>query len=94
MVCHMPFSGGAVPSYTTNLNFYFGATAWALVSALLINEIAKRNKLRADAAIGVVTTAGHALGVLLISLNRSYMRNFEALLFGNTLSITDQDPLQ
>lgn len=83
--------GGAVASYIMNLNFYLGATAWGFVSALLINQIAKRNKIKADAAIGVVTTAGFAIGVLLISLNRSYIRNFEALLFGNILGITDQD---
>ena len=83
--------GGAVASYIMNFNFYLGATAWGFVSALLINEIAKRNKIKADAAIGVVTTAGFAIGVLLISLKRSYIRNFEALLFGNILGITDQD---
>jgi ABC-type Mn2+/Zn2+ transport system permease subunit len=83
--------GGAVASYIINFNFYFGAAAWGFVSALLINEIAKRNKIKADAAIGVITTAGFAIGVLLISLNRSYIRNFEALLFGNILGITDQD---
>lgn len=83
--------GGAVASYIANLNFYFGAAAWGFVSALLINEIAKRNKIKADAAIGVVTTAGFAIGILLISLNRGYTRNFEALLFGNILAITDQD---
>ncbi|HEY9385412.1 MAG TPA: iron chelate uptake ABC transporter family permease subunit, partial [Nitrososphaeraceae archaeon] len=46
---------------------------------------------KADAAIGVVTTAGFAIGVFLISTTRSYTRNFEALLFGNILGITDQD---
>lgn len=83
--------GGAVASYIMNFNFYIGATIWGFVSALVINQIAKRNKIKADAAIGVVTTAGFAIGVLLISLNRSYVRNFEALLFGNILGITDQD---
>lgn len=83
--------GGAVASYIMNFNFYLGATAWGFVSALLTNQIAKQNKIKADAAIGVVTTAGFAIRVLLISLNRSYIRNFEALLFGNILGITDQD---
>src|SRR5690606_8379343 len=46
-----------------------------------------------DAAIGVVTTAGFAVGVLLISTTRSFTRNFEAMLFGNILGITDQDLL-
>lgn len=83
--------GGAVASYIMNFNFYLGATIWGFASALVINQIAKRNKIKADAAIGVVTTAGFAIGVLLISLNRSYVRNFEGLLFGNILGITDQD---
>jgi ABC-type Mn2+/Zn2+ transport system permease subunit len=83
--------GGAVASYIININFYLGATTWGFVSAILINEISKRNKIKADAAIGVVTTAGFAIGVLLISMKRSYIRNFEALLFGNILGITDQD---
>jgi len=85
--------GGAVASYIVNLNFYLGATTWGFVSAIIINEISKRNKIKADAAIGIVTTAGFAIGVLLISLKRTYIKNFEALLFGNILGITDQDLL-
>ena len=85
--------GGAVVSYIAGFNFYIGATIWGFVSAVLINEITRRNKIKADAAIGVVTTAGFAIGVFLISTTRSYTRNFEALLFGNILGITDQDLL-
>jgi ABC-type Mn2+/Zn2+ transport system permease subunit len=89
-ISHAVF-GGAVASYIMNFNIYLGATVWGFVSAILINEISKRTKIKADAAIGVVTTAAFAIGILLISLNRSYTQNFEALLFGNILSITDQD---
>src|SRR5919106_2523435 len=85
--------GGAVASYIVGFNFYLGAAVWGFVSAYLINEIVLRNKIKADAAIGVVTTAGFAIGVFLISTTRSYTRNFEALLFGNILGITDQDLL-
>ena len=70
--------GGAVVSYIAGFNFYLGAAVWGFVSAYLINEITRRNKIKADAAIGVVTTAGFAIGVLLISTTRSYTRNFEA----------------
>jgi ABC-type Mn2+/Zn2+ transport system permease subunit len=83
--------GGAVVSYIAGFNFYLGAAVWGFVSAFLINEISKNNKIKADAAIGVVTTAGFAIGVLLISTTRNYTRNFESLLFGNILGITDQD---
>ena len=83
--------GGAVVSYIAGFNFYLGATLWGFVSAFLINEIARRDKIKADAAIGVITTAGFAIGIFLISTTRSYTSNFEALLFGNILGITDQD---
>jgi ABC-type Mn2+/Zn2+ transport system permease subunit len=85
--------GGAVASYIFSFNVYIGATLWGFVSATIINEISRRNKIKADAAIGVVTTAGFAIGVLLISTTRSFTRAFESLLFGNILGITDQDLL-
>ncbi len=83
--------GGAVVSYLINLNFYLGAGAWGFVSAILINTVARRRKIGADAAIGIITTASFALGVALISKKRSFTRNFEAALFGNILGVDRQD---
>ncbi len=85
--------GGAVVSYIAGFNFYIGAAIWGFVSAFLINEITRRSRVKADAAIGVVTTAGFAIGIFLVSSTRIYTRNFEALLFGNILGVTDQDLL-
>ena len=83
--------GGAVISYLMQVNFYLGAGLWGVASALLINEVAQRRKLGADAAIGIVTTAGFAIGVAGISRQRRFTRNFEAALFGNVLGITPAD---
>ncbi|HXH10850.1 MAG TPA: metal ABC transporter permease [Alphaproteobacteria bacterium] len=83
--------GGAVLSYLVQLNFYLGAGLWGVVSALLINEVAQRRKVGADAAIGIVTTASFAIGVAGISWHRRFTRNFEAALFGNVLGITPAD---
>jgi manganese/iron transport system permease protein/iron/zinc/copper transport system permease protein len=83
--------GGAVVSYIINWNFYLGAGLWAFLSAVLINAAARRRKIGADAAIGIVTTASFALGVALISKTRSFTRNFEAALFGNILGVTTRD---
>ena len=83
--------GGAVISYLLQVNFYLGAGLWGVASALLINEVAQRRKLGADAAIGIVTTAGFAVGVAGISHQRRFTRNFEAALFGNVLGITSAD---
>jgi manganese/iron transport system permease protein/iron/zinc/copper transport system permease protein len=83
--------GGAVVGFTLNLNFYAGAGAMGLLAAVFINQITKNNKIKPDAAIGIVTTAMFALGVAIVSKSRSFNQSFEAALFGNILGITDQD---
>jgi manganese/iron transport system permease protein/iron/zinc/copper transport system permease protein len=83
--------GGAVVGFTLNLNFYAGASAMGLLAAVFINQITKNNKIKPDAAIGIVTTAMFALGVAIVSKSRSFNQSFEAALFGNILGITDQD---
>jgi len=83
--------GGAVVSYIIGINFYLGAGAWGFLSALLINATARRRKIGADAAIGIITTASFALGVALISRRRTFTRDFEAALFGNILGVDRQD---
>ena len=83
--------GGAVVSYILSWNFYLGAGLWAFLSAVLINATARRRKIGADAAIGIITTASFALGVAIISKTRSFQRNFESALFGNILGVTPLD---
>ena len=83
--------GGAVSSYLVGLNFYIGASIWGFLSAIAITEINKRYKIKADAVIGIVTTAAFATGVMLINTGHSPIKNFEAMLFGNILAVTDFD---
>ena len=85
--------GGAVASYVAGVNFYLGAGLWGFASALLIDSIARRRKIGADAAIGTVTTASFAIGVALISKTQRFTQNFEAALFGNILGVTGTDVL-
>ena len=83
--------GGAVVGYVLSLNFYLAAGLWGFLSAVVINATARRRRIGADAAIGIVTTASFAIGVALISRTRSFTRNFEAALFGNILGVTATD---
>ena len=85
--------GGAVVSALIGWNFYVGAGLWGFLSALLINATARRRKIGADAAIGIITTASFALGVALISKQRGFTQNFDAALFGNILGVTTRDLL-
>ena len=80
--------GGAVASFVMSVNFYLGAGVWGFVSALMINRVSRRRIIGADAAIGVITTASFAVGVVLISQQRKFTRNFDAALFGNVLGVT------
>ncbi|MDH5256728.1 MAG: metal ABC transporter permease [Gammaproteobacteria bacterium] len=85
--------GGAVLGYVINLNFYVGAGMAGFLAAVLINQLSKGNKIKSDAAIGIVTTAFFALGVALISRVRQFTKSFDAALFGNILGVSTIDLL-
>jgi manganese/iron transport system permease protein/iron/zinc/copper transport system permease protein len=83
--------GGAVASYALEVNLLLGAGIWGLVSAALILLIARRRSIGADAAIGVITSASFAVGIVIISVIGSFTRNFDAVLFGNVLGVSTGD---
>jgi ABC-type Mn2+/Zn2+ transport system permease subunit len=83
--------GGAVVSTVLQINFYLGATAWGFLAALLIIWTSRKRIIGADAAIGIITTASFAVGVIIISVLRDFQADFDAALFGNILSIRELD---
>ena len=85
--------GGAVASYVMSFNFYVGATIWGFLCAQLIALTTRKRKIGADAAIGVITTASFAVGIVLISRYKSFTRDFDAALFGNILGVSGGDLL-
>lgn len=82
--------GGAVASYVLSINFFIGAGVWGFASAMIINAVARRRNIGADAAIGIVSTASFAVGVALVSVGGRFRQNFDAALFGNILGVTNQ----
>jgi ABC-type Mn2+/Zn2+ transport system permease subunit len=83
--------GWAVASFVVRVNFYVGAGIGGFLSALMVNRVARRRTIGADAAIGVVTTAIFAIGIALLSVRRGFTRNFEAALFGQVLGVETVD---
>ena len=83
--------GGAVVSFVMSFNFLIGSTIWGFVCAQLITLTAKKRKIANDAAIGVITTASFAVGIVLISRNKSFTRDFETALFGNITGVFPGD---
>ena len=83
--------GGAVVSFVMSFNFLIGATIWGFLCAQLITLTTKKRKIAYDAAIGVITTASFAVGIVLISRNKSFTRDFETALFGNITGVFSGD---
>ncbi|MEO8475730.1 MAG: metal ABC transporter permease [Actinomycetota bacterium] len=84
---------GSGAGASLGVGFYPGAAIFGVGAALMINRIARRRTIGADAAIGVVTSAAFAFGIAIISTQDGFRTNAEALLFGNVLGVTMVDVL-
>ena len=67
-----------------------GGLVAAVVTAVAIAWVSRRQQVKEDTAIGVVFTGMFAIGVLLMSRTRSY-RDLSHMLFGNVLGVTTLD---
>jgi manganese/iron transport system permease protein/iron/zinc/copper transport system permease protein len=87
---HAIFGGYAVAALL-GINLFLGAGAWGLLAALTIGVIVRSRPIGSDAAIGVVTTAAFAFGLVILQIYGSNGPNADALLFGNVLGVTIAD---
>lgn len=60
---------------------------FALVAAILITFIKRRGSIPEDVGIGVIFSTFMAIGVILFSLNKTYVSDVFSYLFGNMLTI-------
>ncbi len=84
---HSIFGGFAASQLFVAQFYVLGAGLWGIVSALAITQVAKRSRLGADAAIGVISTASFALGVALFAKFGTSGPSFDNALFGSILGI-------
>lgn len=85
---HAIFGGYAAMQLFAVQFYVLGAGLWGIASAIAITTVARRGRVGADAAIGVITTASFALGVALFSKFGSTGPAFDQALFGSILGIT------
>jgi ABC-type Mn2+/Zn2+ transport system permease subunit len=83
--------GGAAASAVFSYNIYLGAGLWGLASALMIGRVTRRRIIGSDAAIGVITTASFALGLVLFNAFGTARKSVDAMLFGSILGVSTQD---
>ena len=89
-IAHASFAG-IVIAYLRGANYYIGAAIVALVTALGIGFVHRRGRISLDTTIGVLFTAMFALGVFLMSQQRSYAVDLQSFLFGDILSVSQSD---
>lgn len=83
--------GGAVVGVAFSLNFYLAGGAIGLLATMLIQKVARRRTIGADAAIGVVTIFFFAVGLAIVSRGGSFKQNLDAALYGNVLGVKVAD---
>lgn len=91
-IAHASFAG-IVIAYIRGVDYYVGAAIVAVVTALGIGFVHRRGNISLDTTIGVLFTAAFALGVFLMSRLRSYAVDLQSFLFGDILSVSQQDVL-
>ena len=89
-IAHASFAG-IVIAYLRGFDYYIGAAVVAVVTALGIGFVHRRGRISLDTTIGVLFTAMYALGVFLMSQQRSYAVDLQSFLFGDILSVQPQD---
>jgi ABC-type Mn2+/Zn2+ transport system permease subunit len=83
--------GGVAVAVVAGFHPMAGAVAGALLASWLMATISSHRGIQLDAAIGLVSTSMFALGIAVISANRSSAPNLSDLLFGNVLAVTSGD---
>jgi manganese/iron transport system permease protein len=82
---------GVVIAFLLEWPLAAGALIVGVLAALTIGAISKRKEIKEDAAIGVVFAGAFALGVALLSIQRSYAVDLAHILFGDLLGVSTSD---
>jgi len=82
---------GVVIAFVLGGNFLIGALVAAVLVSLGIGAIGQSGRLSSDTAIGVLFAGAFALGVAIISAQRTYARDVAGFLFGSILGVSGDD---
>ncbi|MGZ0052491.1 metal ABC transporter permease [Brevibacillus gelatini] len=81
---------GVALSYAFGINFFLGAVATGVLTAIGIGYVSQNSRIKNDTAIGILFTSAFALGIILITLQKSSTDLYH-ILFGNVLAVRPSD---
>jgi zinc transport system permease protein len=89
-ITHASFGGIGI-GYFAGINPVLGAAIFGILSALGIEYLSVKQKIREDSAIGMLWAFGMAVGIIFIYLTPGYTPNLMSYLFGSILTVTNAD---
>jgi len=89
-VTHASFGGIGI-GYFAGISPVIGAAVFGVLSALGIEYLSVKQKIREDSAIGILWALGMAIGIIFIYLTPGYTPNLMSYLFGSILTVTNSD---
>jgi zinc transport system permease protein len=89
-ITHASFGGIGI-GYFFGFNPVVGAAIFGILSALGVEYLSVKQKIREDSAIGILWAFGMAVGIIFIYLTPGYSPNLMSYLFGSILTVTNAD---
>ncbi len=82
---------GVVIAYLMGWPLGLGALITGVLAAIGIGALSQRREIKEDTAMGVIFAGAFALGIALLSTQRSYAVDLSHILFGNLLGVSAGD---
>jgi zinc transport system permease protein len=89
-ITHASFGGIGI-GYFIGINPVVGAAVFGIMSALGVEYLSVKQKIREDSAIGILWAFGMAIGIIFIYLTPGYTPNLMSYLFGSILTVSKAD---
>jgi zinc transport system permease protein len=89
-ITHASFGGIGI-AWFLGVNPVAGAAVFSILSAIGIEFVSSRSKIREDSAIGILWSLGMALGIIFIFITPGYAPNLMSYLFGSILTVGTTD---
>jgi zinc transport system permease protein len=89
-ITHASFGGIGI-GYFMGINPVVGAAVFGIMSALGVEYLSVKQKIREDSAIGILWAFGMAIGIIFIYLTPGYTPNLMSYLFGSILTVSKAD---
>lgn len=91
-IAHSSYGGIGLAIYL-GLPVLFGATVFAVITAVIIAIITLKNRNRIDSIIGIMWASGMAIGIIFVDLTPGYNVDLMSYLFGSIIAVSHDDLL-